>query len=772
MAFLLDAQSRKTALDFAGSRPIEGFDPGFVERLKADFSSMRDFSNSNARVSHIDDVQQEFQREFFKASGQSMNLWMLGGQSQPKLEEAARSQFEAWKTQNPESDLEFPENDYFEQEAQRRAGESRSASELLASESTSWSSTLGGFAGTMAGALTDPINIVSLAVGAGAASGIVRTALIEAGIGAASETVIQGITYDFKKKVDPDFGVADAGYEVAAAGAGGALFGGGVKAIAKAWQGARGRYFPREVQDAANVATREAATPENPASLTFQEKTVSRSALEKAAEDIAAGRPIELPPEAFLQSQARPGRVYDAEGGSIGVLYEVVDAAELKTSHNDDFGINPEFPQQFQPRDRTRAISQDQVQSIYSNLQPERLGPSPQAESGAPIVGGDGLVESGNARVMALRKAYQEGGVQSENYRNFLKSQGYEIDSMAAPVLIGRRITDMDDIGRVRFVNAANRSTAMRLGASEQAMADARLFDTKVLDALADGEVTPLKNQNFTRGFLSRLPRSEQGNLVDGNGVLSVDGERRITAAMMARAYGDADLLSRALEEPDGNIKTIAGAMADVSGKWAKMRDAVANGQLPRGMDITDSLLEAVRLVMRSRDEKVAMADLLKQAEMFDGPSEISKLIARSLFSDGSLKRGASRQKVSRFIDDYLTEAMKNDAGDRLFGEPLGAADVLKIAVERTGRDDLFNAADNALTPERIDEIAESPETQDAVIMEVERIRASGGADQLIDLEDGLGPRSLDEIMNEADDDIAAATELEACATGSRQEAG
>jgi hypothetical protein len=59
---------------------------------------------------------------------------------------------------------------------------------------------------------------------------------------------------------------------------------------------------------------------------------------------------------------------------------------------------------------------------------------------------------------------------------------------------------------------------------------------------------------------------------------------------------------------------------------WAKMRDAVSRGQIPKGMDITEDLLDAVRTIMRARDEGQKVGDLVEQAEMFGGPSETAKI--------------------------------------------------------------------------------------------------------------------------------------------------
>jgi ddrB-like ParB superfamily domain len=76
----------------------------------------------------------------------------------------------------------------------------------------------------------------------------------------------------------------------------------------------------------------------------------------------------------------------------------VVEASDLITSQ--DHG----YDSRLQPRERDRAAAQAQVRNIASNLDPERLGYSAEADRGAPIVGSDGMVESGNGRVLALRK--------------------------------------------------------------------------------------------------------------------------------------------------------------------------------------------------------------------------------------------------------------------------------------------------------------------------------------------------------------------------------
>lgn len=764
MPLIADDREMNMALQLAAQRPLEGVDPGFVERFKADVDAMLSFSNANADHRNALALQAEFQTRFYKESGQRLPGWIDSMNYNAK--DVAKKQFDQWKVDHPESDLAFPSDDEFRAKLDERAGEAKAKSDALARRSTGWGSSIGGFIGTMAGAVSDPINLMTMGFGAGPSAGILRTALIEGALGVASESLVQASGFDRKQRIDPNFGINDALYEIGAAGVGGAVLGGGFKGLADVWQRAKTGKWPSHVRDTANVVTREAAIPNSRFPQTIAGETAHRAAIAKSLDDLAAGRPVELPPETFLEANARPGRVYDADGRSVGVRYEVVEADALITSHNSDLGPNPAFPPELQPRDRTRAMSQEQIAGIAANLQPERLGFSTDAANGAPIVGPDGLVESGNGRVLAIRRAMESGGTAADNYRAYLRAQNFDISEFRNPVLIARRVTDLED--RVAFVTAANRSTAMKLGAAEQALSDARLLDGDLLDRLQGADVTSADNAGFTRGFMSKLPRAEQGNLIDADGRLSQEGQRRITAALMGRAYGEPFLLGRALEDTDNNIKSIAGAMADSSGAWSRMRDAVARGEIPAGMDITDDLMNAVRLVMKARDEGRSIKDLVNQAEMFGGPDELSKIVARAMFSDADLRRPIGRAKLAAFLDDYATEAMKNEAGPRLFGEALTAPDILKGSLDRVGRNDLYRIAEERLAPDAVSKLADAPDVAETVVMDAQRLRAEQ-PDTKIDLGDGLGERSLADILDEADDEITAAKEIEACAIGREQ---
>lgn len=627
------------------------------------------------------------------------------------------------------------------------------------------------FIGEVGADLGDPIIAGSLMFGAAWATGIIKTAVTEAGLGFGAEVVSGLLRLRQTQTLDPDFTFGDVLRESTTAGAGGLVLGGGIKAIAAVWNLVRGaRTWNATVRDAGDMTERAAARAVP--GRTPQQEQARAEAAAQATLDLQAEKPITRPPAAVADANARVGRVFDASGREIEVEYQVVELADLIVSNLPDFRVNPHFPGHLQPRDRTRAPSQDQVTDIATNLEPERLGVSAEAAGGAPIAGPDLVVESGNARVLAIQRAYRLAGEQSAAYRAFLQRQGFDVSDMAEPVMIARRVTDLDDAARLDFVTAANRSQTLRMGATETALADARLLDETLISRLVPGDIESAANRPFVRGFVDKLPSGERGEMMGAGGTLSQEGIRRIRGALLGRAYGDPRLLDRVLENTDSNIRSIGNAMADAAGPWTIMRDAVARGDLPPGMNITEDLLGAVRVVMRARDARRPIAEFADQGEFLGGPSEISKLLLRGMFR-ANFKSPAARPKIAGMLRLYTDEALKNTAGGRLFGEPLGANAVLAASLRKAEREDLFAAAMEQTTPEKIDELSESAEAKEAVVRHAEELSqgdkpvmvARGRGDDA-DGDAVYAGRPLDEVFDEVDGEIVTAKDIEDCATG------
>lgn len=187
-------------------------------------------------------------------------------------------------------------------------------------------------------------------------------------------------------------------------------------------------------------------------------------------------------------------------------------------------------------------------------------------------------------------------------------------------------------------------------------------------------------------------------------------------------------------------------------------------------MDITEDLLAAARLVARARDTGEGVADLAAQAGMFaDDLSPIGRALLRAFFRDDDLRRPAGRAAMAEALQGYATEAMKNSAGARLFGEALQASDILAGLGSRS---DLASHVIEATAPERAVELATAPEIRSATLQEFDRLRAANDLHvPVVEIDPATGqPRSVmrpvEELLAGLDDEARAANLIGQCALG------
>ena len=140
-----------------------------------------------------------------------------------------------------------------------------------------------------------------------------------------------------------------------------------------------------------------------------------------------------------------------------------------------------------QVRNRRTAASDAQIEEIAANLDPARMMPNVDGSQGSPLVGSDNIIDSGNGRVAAVRRAYDAYPEKAEAYRAALAAEGYDVSTMQRPVLISRRITELDEVARGQFNAELNGRTTASLGAVELAAMDRAALTEGVLDAHADG---------------------------------------------------------------------------------------------------------------------------------------------------------------------------------------------------------------------------------------------------------------------------------------------
>ena len=389
------------------------------------------------------------------------------------------------------------------------------------------------------------------------------------------------------------------------------------------------------------------------------EKTrLMREADELPRAEVAAKQ---IKPNTRVLDEARAQtKAYTPEGGEVKAQWDVVDASDLVTSNTDNFTINPDFPSSRQPRDRTRASAQQQVNEIASKLEPNMLGESPDVSTGAPFIGAsDNVVDSGNGRSMAIRRVYQEGGEKAGEYRQFVNEQaakfGLDTDAvnmMQSPVLVRRNTSDMN---RDEFARAANKPTAARMSSTEQAASDAKnLPDASLLSFNGDGNMSLYQSQSYLKNFIAGLPSTEQSAMMDDKGALSREGKNRIEAAIVQDAYNNPKLVSAISEKLDNDTTNVLRAITDKAPQISQINNDIKTGDVFENTLARD-IADATQAYMDIKNSEQDVDDYLSQDSLFDdGLTDGAKEIL-SVLSDN--------RRSAKAIGEYIQERINTVTG-------------------------------------------------------------------------------------------------------------
>lgn len=409
---------------------------------------------------------------------------------------------------------------------------------------------------------------------------------------------------------------------------------------------------------------------------------------------------------ASLEQQETPtGRssyVVTSKGAEVKTAFKVVDASSLIISNNLDGTINPAFPEELQPRDRTRLSSKIQVNNIASSLRPAQLTDSGMSSHGAPIVGADNVVESGNGRSMGIWRAYQQD--QATDYRQYLIDHASEfglkadvIARMAMPVLVRERVTELD---RAQFARDSNISDLQEMAASEKAYADAQFLTESVMalfNPSDDGNLLARSNDSFIRSFLREIGDTATAGLLTSDGRPTKQLIDRIQNAIFAKAYKDERLVRLVAEEPDPEMRNILTALNTAASDFAQMQtlsgdahhDAVSG--LVDGIESVDgldrqaiaALQEAINLVREAKDNGQAVEEVIAQRGLFGDSSPEAEALAMFIVANNrSAKRmGAAFKSLAKRINAELTH-QQQALGDMFGG---GEVDLRSILTAVSG---------------------------------------------------------------------------------------
>lgn len=370
--------------------------------------------------------------------------------------------------------------------------------------------------------------------------------------------------------------------------------------------------------------------------------------------------------------------------------YAIVPAEALVVS-NDEYGsVNPAYPAELQPRDRSRAASQVQIQEMSRNLNPRLLADSPTAQNGAPIIRGDGAVIGGNARTQAIIAAYNSG--RAAEYEQFVRERGkrYGLDTSSLPqhpvlVRMARNVQDWS-----RLAQELNAATTAAYSATEQAMTDAaRMGD--ILDLIVpndEGTINNEANKAFINQFIQQVvPAADRGGMTTAAGMLSQAGLERAQYAVFARAYGDPALLARLSESLDNDAKNVTKALLDTAANAVAMRTAIEEGTA-YNVPVVDGIINAVNIYTQAKSRNQTVQEYTDQASLLEQYPAFDVYLAQ--FIENNKRSGKQIRTMLNNLYDQVQEYGDPQQESIFGGEEHGLQETLERAISRyeseTGR--------------------------------------------------------------------------------------
>ena len=397
--------------------------------------------------------------------------------------------------------------------------------------------------------------------------------------------------------------------------------------------------------------------------------------------------------------KGRSNNVKTAKGTKVSTLFAVLEADQVIASHTATGAENPNYPQELQPRDRSRESSQAWVQKTSNTLDPESLGRSGRADTGAPIVGDDLVVESGNGRTMAIQLAYERGN--ADEYQEWLIDEaeyfGFsadQINQFKQPILVRIRTSEID---RIQFTVEANQDDKLSFSATERAKTDARRLDENLLSLFTpgeDGDLITASNQKFIQGFLRSLGETEAAQYIGTDGKPTQALVTRMKAAIFSKAYNDDRLLEMMADQTKPDLQNMLNALGAAAPKFIEAQ-AVSRGDvqdvsssivdgIEQALDkrVTNAIIDAANTILAAKQNDQDIVEFVKQQGLFgdlgEGVPELAVFLS---------KNSRSAKKMS-LLFKAMAEFAEKEAIDGqnmgLFGEPepVSIKDAINYAVK------------------------------------------------------------------------------------------
>jgi len=384
-----------------------------------------------------------------------------------------------------------------------------------------------------------------------------------------------------------------------------------------------------------------------------------------------------------------PNTKYDFE-------YRVVPMTSLIASNTGKGGINPDYDADLQPRDRSRAASQAQIDNMAKNLSPEALlWDFHQLDKGAMIVGEDMMVESGNGRILALRKAQELYPEKYEEYKAELARMAQEhgldpnaVNGVKDPVLVRVRQTE---VNRVAFASECNAPAVLQMSPLEQAAIDASKIKPNLLNNMVVGEGQSIDqalraagNRPFVKSVMSQFDKNERATLQRSDGSLNRMGLWRIKAAIFSKVFpGQAGhrLAETFLESLDSNIKNFENAVGDIMPKLAQAESLISSGQRKGNLSLAADISRAIDMLARLKESGMSVSQYVNQGSLWQRETTGRQDRILAAFDGISRSRKEIRLSLTRYADAVIASPNPNQS--TMFGSVnTSTEDLLKRMLE------------------------------------------------------------------------------------------
>jgi hypothetical protein len=434
--------------------------------------------------------------------------------------------------------------------------------------------------------------------------------------------------------------------------------------------------------------------------------------------------------EGDLVPEGSTNLVKTAKGTQIETGFTLVEADSLIASHDSAGNPNPDYPQELQPRDRGRDASIAWVKKTANQLDPDSLGKTRRADTGAPIVGPDGVVESGNGRTMAIQEAYRSG--KADEYREWLMEEAEffglsadKVRGMKAPVLVRVRTSAID---RREFAIEANQDDKLSMTATEKARADADRIDEALIARMSDdGDLLATGNRDFLAGFMQSLGDTEAAQYLTSDGAPTASLISRVQAAIFAKAYNDDRLLEMAADVSKPEVANVINALnaaapefiraqaADQDGAGALASQLVDSVEVSLNEQAVQAIIDATNLVRIARSEGASVEEMVNQRGLFGDipPATAAMALFINQNNRSSKRLGVAFRAMAEFL---RVEAERGQTVD-MFGDSQQASLEEIIAAANRELDKEYGEGEYAISsldmfspPAEPDPVTDEPE--------------------------------------------------------------